>query len=219
VRLRARERQFVADAAHELRTPLALLQAELELALDRPRPKQMLEHALRSAAVEADRVAQLAEDLLLLARLDQDGLPLRTERLELGDVFAGVASRFERRARDADRSLEYDGHGLTVRGDRLRLEQALSNLIENALRHGQGAVVVEAERRNGDVELHVRDEGGGIPTPFAPHAFDRFTRAEAGRTGTGAGLGLAIVLEVARAHGGTVGTRPQADVWLSLPAG
>jgi two-component system, OmpR family, sensor kinase len=218
----ARERRFVADASHELRTPLSLLRTELELALRHPRTPEQLEAALRSAAEETDRLSQLAEDLLVLARADQGRLPLRRERLAAAELLAGVGERQLRRAQRAGRRLEVDADtGLELHGDRLRVEQALGNLVENALRHGSGRIVLSAERQDGRVELHVRDEGPGFPEPFLGHAFERFSRAEAGRSSSGAGLGLAIVDVIARAHRGTAhvaNTPDGTDVWLSLPA-
>jgi signal transduction histidine kinase len=199
----ARERRFVADASHELRTPLGLLQAELELALRRPRSKEELEDALRSAAGEADRLARLAEDLLVLARLDEGRLPLQREALSPGELLATVARRFEARARDEARPLSVETPpGLEVVGDRLRLEQALGNLVDNALVHGAGTVRLEAARHDGFVDLRVADEGQGFPPDFLPHAFDRFTRGSEARGGGVSGLGLAIVQAIAEAHGG-----------------
>jgi two-component system, OmpR family, sensor kinase len=217
-----RERNFVADASHELRTPLALLKTELELALRNPRSQAELEQALRSAAAETDRLAQLAEDLLVLARSDQGRLPLRRESVSVRDVLSGVAARFGRRAGEAGRAIEVDAvDGLAVPADAVRLEQALGNLVENALRHGEGSIRLSAVEKDGRVELHVLDEGRGIPPDFVPRAFERFNRADQSRAGTGAGLGLAIAQVIATAHGGSahVSARPGggADVWLSIP--
>jgi len=220
----ARERSFVSDASHELRTPLAILRAELELALQRPRPREALEDALRSAAIEADRLNQLAEDLLVIARFDQGRLPVERERLDCREVLADVRRRFERRAAEAGRSLALaPGPSVPVLADRLRLEQALGNLVENALRHGAGAIELSAQSRDGTVELHVRDAGEGFPPGFAAVAFRRFSRADSAREGRGSGLGLAIVEAIAAAHGGTAGARNRegggADVWIAIPAG
>src|SRR5207302_11055708 len=107
------------------------------------------------------------------------------------------------RAREAGRTIETDGGGGRARVDRLRIEQALGNLVENALRHGAGAIRVSASQRGDRLELHVADEGAGFPAGFAPQAFERFSRANPSRPSGGAGLGLAIVAAVARAHGGT----------------
>lgn len=218
----ARERSFVADASHELRTPLARLKTELELALRQPRSREELEDALRSAADETDRLSQLAEDLLVIARSNRGELPIRRSRLEVDRLLGDVVHRFEGRASAAGRRLEAAGaDGLTVEGDGLRLEQALGNLVDNSLRHGAGAIRLAAVERDGRVEAHVTDEGAGFPPAFLPTAFERFTQASDSRGGEGAGLGLAIVEVIARAHGGEARARNQpsggADVWLDLP--
>ena len=110
-----------------------------------------------------------------------------------------------------------------VVADGLRMDQALMNLVENAMRHGQGAVVLSAEASDGAVELHVRDEGPGFPIDLLPSAFERFTRGDPARARGGAGLGLPIVAAIAAAHGGTARARNRseggADVWISLPRG
>ncbi len=217
-----RERAFVADASHELRTPLALLKTEIELALDEPRTAAELRRALRSAGEETDRLTQLADDLLLLASADKGMLPIRREQVELDDLLAAVALRFERRADEAGRRiLVEDAAASTVFADRLRLEQALGNLVENALRHGAGTVRLSARESGGRVELHVSDEGVGFPRDFLARAFERFSRADEARGRGGTGLGLAIVAAVARAHGGEAHAGAiaagGADVWLELP--
>ena len=216
-----RERRFVADASHELRTPLAALRTELELALRRPRSRDQLEAALRSAAEETDRLSNLAEDLLVLARAQDGKLPVRRESLAAVDLLRSVSERYAGRAAAAGRSLAVDvDDGLTLTADRLRLEQALGNLVENALRYGGGAILLAAGRNNGRVELHVRDEGGGFDPDFVGRAFEPFARGDPARSSGGAGLGLAIVDVIARAHGGrarVANAERGADVWLELP--
>ena len=215
------ERQFVSNASHELRTPLAMLRTELDLALRRTRTQAELEEALRSAAHETNRLSQLAEDLLLIARVDQGALPIRAERLGVDELFGAVATRFARLAEEDDRSIEIRPSDAVVVGDRTRVEQALGNLIENALTYGRGAVDVYSLARDDVVELHVVDSGPGFPPGFIERAFDRFTRAGESRTLGGSGLGLSIVALIAQAHGGSAAAvnRPEggADVWLSLP--
>ncbi len=216
----ARERSFVADASHELRTPLALMKAEFELALKRTRSVEELEAALRSAAEETERLTQLAEDLLVLARSDQGDLPVRRELLSASELLGSVKERFARRAAAVGRRLEVEAAPIDLSVDRLRAEQALGNLVENALRHGSGAIVLRAYEHEGQVELHVLDEGPGFTEAYLPRAFERFSRGEAARSGSGAGLGLAIVDVIARAHGGSARAASRADgadVWLSLP--
>jgi len=216
------ERRFVADASHELRTPLALLRTELELALRRPRSAAELEQAVRSAADETERLSRLAEDLLLIARSDQGSLPVRREQLSAQELLAHVVERFGARADRLGRSVVLDGEDdAIVDADPVRLEQALGNLVDNALTHGAGTVRLSVARRGGQVELHVSDEGEGFAPEFVPRAFDRFSRADDARSPGGTGLGLAIVELIAAAHGGTaaVGNRSGggADAWIALP--
>jgi heavy metal sensor kinase len=203
-----RERSFVADASHELRTPLAHLKAEVELALDSPRSHGELETALRSVAMETDRLAQLAEDLLLLARVEEGTLPIRRQDVRLDELLGGIARRFERRALQEGRAIEVTANGTHLNIDRLRVEQALGNLVENALRYGEGTI-----RLAGGVQsLRVSDEGAGFPPGFAPRAFERFSRADESRgSAGGAGLGLAIVAAVAEAHGGSASVAGATD--------
>jgi heavy metal sensor kinase len=214
-----RERRFVADASHELRTPLALLKTELALALKPGRSDAELRSAIESAAEATDRLSRIADDLLLLARAERGGLRLKTEPVDVMDVLEDVAGRFR-----TDRKISVaPGEPLVVPADRLRLEQALTNLVDNALRHGEGAVTMSALRENGTAELHVVDEGPGFGDDFLPQAFERFTRGDEGREGDGSGLGLAIVETIARAHHGSARAANApgggADVWISLPLG
>ena len=218
-----RERGFVADAGHELRTPLAHLRTELELALRSADDADKLREAVRGASQEVDRLSQLAEGLLLIARVDRGALPLRLEELEADDLLGTVATRFEWRASEVEKGVRVDGHpGVRLRGDRVRLEQALGNLVDNALRYGGESIALDATARDGVVELHVRDDGPGFPAEFLDRAFERFSRPDQARTGGGAGLGLSIVRAIAEAHGGSVhatnAARTGTDVWLSLPA-
>ena len=218
----ARERSFVSDASHELRTPLAILRTELELALRGGSTQQELEDAVRSAAEETDRLNQLADDLLVIARSDQGRLPVRATQLDAEELLRGVAHRFAARARAESRPVRAQAaDGLTVEADRARLEQALANMVDNALRHGRGEVVLSAERNDGRIELHVCDDGPGFPEDFLPSAFERFSRADEARSRGGTGLGLAITSAVAKAHGGRARAANRehggADVWLELP--
>jgi len=215
-----REREFVADAGHELRTPLTLLRTELELALRQAGSPDELREALRRSIEEADRLSQLAESLLLVARSDHGRLPLQLATVDVDELFASTVSRFEWRS--PEEPIEPSPSGLRLEGDRLRLEQALGNIVDNALRHGEAPVRLSAVRVDGRVEIHVRDRGPGFSPAFLEHAFERFTRSDTGRSAGGAGLGLAIVEAIAEAHGGEAHAANQpgggADVWLALPA-
>jgi two-component system, OmpR family, sensor kinase len=220
----ARERRFVADASHELRTPLAALRTELELALRRPRSREELEAALRSAAEETDRLSHLAEDLLVLARAQDGKLPVRKEDLAAAELLGTVNDRYAGRALAAGRSLAVQADdGLRLSGDRLRLEQALGNLVENALRYGEGTIHLGTTADDDTIALFVRDEGPGFPPEFVAEAFERFTRADQARSRGGAGLGLSIVQAIARAHGGQARAANDPDggakVLIELPAG
>ena len=211
----------MADAGHELRTPLALLRAELDYALNHAEDEDELREALKEASAETDRLVQLSSDLLLIAGSDRDAVPLKLESIPAAALVESVRNRFASRADDAGRRLEvHSSTGLTLTGDRLRLEQALGNLVENALRHGDGSVRVEARAVEGRVQLTVSDEGPGFPDAFMDRAFDRFTRADPAHSGAGAGLGLAIVDAIARAHGGTAsianGAGRRTEVSISL---
>jgi heavy metal sensor kinase len=219
----ARERRFVADASHELRTPLTALRTELELALRRPRSQAELEHAVRSASDEVERLVQLAEDLLVLARVDDGRLPLSTSNHLVQELVESVAGRYDSRAATEGRSIEVLAPpDWACTGDRMRIEQALGNVVDNALRYGAGTIRIEADPADGFVEIRVTDEGPGFAPDFLPHAFERFSRADVARAEGGSGLGLAIVDAIARAHGGTArAANPPgggAAVAMRLPA-
>jgi len=219
----ARERTFVSDASHELRTPLAILKAEVELALRRGRSADDLYQALSSVAEETDRLVQLAEDLLLIARSDDGHLLIRRASVAPAELFEALEERFGRRVTETGRSMTAEAPAaLRLNADLLRLEQALGNMIDNALRHGEGTIQLAATTRDGCVELHVRDEGAGFSPKFVGEAFERFARADDARARGGTGLGLAIVRAIAEAHGGEAfaanARAGGADVWIELPA-
>jgi two-component system, OmpR family, sensor kinase len=218
-----RERAFTSDASHELRTPLSILKTEVDLALGGVRSREELVAALESVSEETDRLSRLAEDLLVLARADEGRLPLSVEPLDLAALAERVGGRFAARATAEGRALTIDGDRVRVSADPLRLDQALTNLIDNALRYGDGDVRVHASRRDGRAELHVTDAGAGLPPELGERAFDRFARADGDGARAGAGLGLSIVTAIAQAHGGSVHAENRreggADVWVSLPAG
>ena len=208
-----RERRFVADAGHELRTPLSLLRTELELALRRERTPGELRDAIASAREDVERLIGLAEGLLVLDRAAE--APLRLEPIELRVLLDSVARRFRARAEAEGRAIAVAGAG-AVSADRERLEQALACLVDNALAHGAGEVRLEATREGDEAVVRVSDDGAGFPDGFLPHAFERFSRSDESRAGGGAGLGLATVASVARAHGGRVAAEG-STVALVLP--
>ena len=216
-----RERRFVADASHELRTPLAVLKTELEGTLRSADLSPDARESLTAALGEADHLAQLADDLLLIARSGDGALPVQRERVDVRELLDHAGQRFEERARSEGRAISVDApDGLEARLDPLRMRQALGNLVDNALRHGSGSVHLGARSDNGALEISVSDEGRGFPEELEPQAFERFTRGDAARTRGGAGLGLAIVSAIAEAHGGSAaidgapGARSTVRLWL-----
>jgi two-component system, OmpR family, sensor kinase len=220
----ARERAFVADAGHELRTPLAILKLELEFALASDTTREELEARLRSVAEEVDRLDKLAQDLLVIARAEQGRLPLEKRRIDLGQLLGRVATRFAPAANGKGRAVKVEGSDeLAIEADPTRLEQALTNMVSNALRHGDGTIVLLTRQTGDKVEIHVLDEGPGFEPELLPRAFERFARADRCRSERGAGLGLSIVEVMAEAHGGRARARNRetggADVWLELPGG
>jgi signal transduction histidine kinase len=196
-----------------------MLKTELEL-IGRERPAgEQLDGAVASAIDEADRLATLTQDLLVLARSDADRLPATVETVRVSGLLAAVGRRYA----GVEVGGGLDPPDLEVRVEPARIERALANMVDNALRHGAMPVRVAARAVDGCVELHVTDAGPGFPAEFAPRAFERFARAEAGRTTTGTGLGLAIVESIAQAHGGSAHAANRdgggADIWIAIPGG
>ena len=222
-----RLRQFVADASHELRTPVTTIRGYAELhrrgALDDP---DELSQAMRRTESEAERMARLVDDMLLLARLDQ-GRPVERRPVDLGVLAIDAAS--DARAIAPERTVRAQTEaGVVVEGDEHRLRQVLANLVRNALVHTPPwatiRVSVWREPDGGPTVAEVADDGPGMSPDQAAHAFDRFYRADPGRARDrgGSGLGLAIVQAIALAHGGraTLATTPGGGttVRIELPA-
>jgi two-component system OmpR family sensor kinase len=226
-----RQRDFVADASHELLTPLTALRAELELAGRPGRSRAALEAAVTAAAGDTDRLIHLAADLLVLARAQEGAGFLHPGPVDVPGLLSAAARAFAGQAEARGITLEVRARPeLTVTADRDRLRQAIDNLLSNAIRHSPARGTVELgagqTRRDGQdlVVIEVRDQGPGFPPGFLPHAFERFSRADAGRSRAegGTGLGLSIVDFIARAHGGRAAAvnRPGAgaQVSIELPA-
>jgi len=181
------QRRFLADAAHELRSPIASLRTQLEVALAVPNSADEWPRIVADALADVERLGQLAEDLLLLARLDS-GAPRRHGVVDVGALLGETA------------------HDLVVDGDEVALRRMIDNLLANARRYARSAVEAAANRVGGDVVITVDDDGPGIPAGDRDRVFQPWVRLDAGRGRDegGAGLGLAIVRSIARAHGGEV---------------
>lgn len=220
-----KQRTFVADASHELKTPLTLIRADAEVVArdpSSPDARNLMEHLLS----ETDRMNGVLSDLLTLARLDAGQLPVSRERFDLATVVMETTDRFAARASAVDVGLFVDvSEKLFVRGDRERTGQILAALLDNALKNTPegGRVTVTGNLHHNRAEVSISDTGPGIGPEHLPHVFDRFYRAEAARTreGGGTGLGLAIARDLARAQAGDLkaGSTEQGAVFrLSLPA-
>jgi signal transduction histidine kinase len=199
----ARERAFLDDASHELRTPVSILKGELELALLHDSDPAETRRALRSALEEAERLSRLAEDLLVLAREAVGRLPLHRQPCDLRELAADAALRLGLAA-----PVSYPGSPAVLAAvDPARFDQVLANLLTNARRFARHQVQVEVDRAGGQAVVTVADDGPGFPPGLLTTAFDRFTRADSARhrqDDGGAGLGLAIAAALVRAHGGTI---------------
>jgi signal transduction histidine kinase len=212
------QRRFVADAAHELRTPLAALRTRLEVG-ERAGDPAGWDRAVPVLIRDAERLGQLIDDLLALARLDESPRLAQPVPVDLDDIVFAEVARLRGGAvrldtRDVSPTLLY--------GDPDLLRRIVGNLLSNAVRHAEHRVRVSVSTSDGQVELVVADDGPGIPVAERERVFQRFHRLDAARArdGGGSGLGLAIVRDAARAHRGTVtiqDDRPGAVLTVWLP--
>jgi two-component system OmpR family sensor kinase len=203
----ARQRALVADASHELRTPFAVLSGELELASRPGRSREELEGAVAHASEEATRLARVTEQLLFLARADEDMLSPRRQPTDIKKLLTSSAEQAASRALQAGITCDVQAPaGLVADVDPDRIREAVHNLVDNALRFAPAGtpVILAARAAGSDLIVQVKDEGPGFPTEFLPHAFERFRRPDSARAPSdgGAGLGLAIVSAIAHAHRG-----------------
>lgn len=198
-----RERAFVADASHELRTPLAVLRAELEITLRGDGYDEETGAALRRAAAEVSHLTRLADDLLVIARSEDGRIAVKLEQTDLLALLEPLAARLGDRGVAGTMPIEVDvERGLGAQVDPLRIRQAVSNLLDNAVNYGADPIVVRARAEGQFLRLSVCDNGAGFSDDFVTDAFERFSRADRSRTRRGTGLGLAIVQAIAVAHGG-----------------
>jgi signal transduction histidine kinase len=221
-----RQRAFVADASHELKTPLTLIKLNAEMVVQEPtspRNRKVIEDQLS----EIDRMNNLVSDLLVLSRLDADKLDVSRETFDLAKILAETADRFILRAAEKEILLDIEVPGeLAALGDPRRTGQILATLLDNAVRFtpSGGRVTVVGSSDDGRVQASVTDTGPGISSEHLPHVFERFYRADTARkrSSGGTGLGLAIARDLATTQGGDVVVKNSrsggASFTLSLPA-
>jgi len=203
-----RQTRFTADASHELRTPLASLLAELEWALARPWPDAEYTKTLQVCERAGQRMRNVVDGLLTLARADAGALPSRREPVNLTSLARETAATAIPIATARGISIRLDGASATVEGDPDRLRELISNLVLNAVHYSSpgGTVRCSVSAAGGMTRLEVADSGPGIDPQDLPHIFERFYRANKARSGPagGAGLGLAISKWIAESHGGQI---------------
>ncbi len=223
----ARHRDLVANAAHELRSPLAAIRSSAELALDRDRTAEDYKEFLGVVVDESSRLSTLVHQLLLLAESDANRLERKDEPVDLGRLVARCAEMFEGVAEARGITLTRDVAAAEVRGDGDHLRQVVLNLLDNAVKFTPGgrAIRVRVWRHAGEAILEVADTGDGIAAGDLPRVFERFFRADKGRARPrvgGSGLGLSICQAIIDAHGGNIriDSTPGAGttIWVHLPA-
>lgn len=221
-----KERAFVADASHELRTPVAVLRAELEVALRSPSTPAAARAVLESMSEETGRLSRLTDDLLALARADAGRLELALQESDLAVPAERAVRLLDAAAGRRDVTIRTRLGPAPACIDPDRIAQVVVNLLDNAIRHSPawGTVSVETRTDGGEAVLSVSDEGPGIPDELAGRIFERFSRGDSarGRESGGTGLGLAIALAIAEAHDGSLSLEasdaPGSRFVLRLPA-
>ena len=218
------QKQFTGDAAHELRTPLAVAKSTLQAAEMEQVSGAEYDQNIREALEDLGRIEQLIEQLLILARVDQTGEPSDIEDIRLDRLLSEVAdAQHAAASRSGGSVVLRESPPVVVRGTSEPLRRLFRNVVDNAVRHGPAgrAVSIDVNAESPErVTVTVHDEGGGIPADALPHLFDRFYRVDASRSRVsgGTGLGLAIAREIALQHGGdiTITSSPRAGTTVSV---
>jgi len=197
-----RQRRFVGDASHELRSPLATIRAAHEIATLHPDSRDWTATS-RDVLAELDRLDHLVADLLLLARVDEHGLSRRTVDVDLEDLLNDEAARLRKLGA---LTVTVAAPPVRILGDPVQLARALRNLADNAARHAEGHIDLRLQVLGGRVKIEFEDDGPGIPAAERERIFERFVRLDESRTRAsgGTGLGLAIAREISAAHGGSL---------------
>jgi two-component system, OmpR family, sensor kinase len=201
------QRRFMADASHELRTPISIMRTAADVTLSRPaRDEGEYREALTAVMQQATRLTRLVDDMLVLARADGGGYPVTLGSVDLTALVSECVRELRPRADDKNLSVRTSLEAVTLKGDEALLRRMFSNLLGNALTYTPkgGSVEVSLTKANGEVVLRVGDTGPGIPPEDRERVFERFVRLDPARGAGGAGLGLAIARWVAEAHSGRV---------------
>jgi heavy metal sensor kinase len=211
---------FAADAAHELRTPLATLRAEVETAIQQPRSPEEHERLLLSFAEEVTRMNRIVSDLFTIAKIDMRQYALHKERVELGALLEEAREVWEPSAEEAGIEIHRSGPPVVVAGDPVALRRVFMNLVENAIKYNRpgGSIHLSTEALPGKARVVIRDTGMGIAADDLPRLFKRFYRVDKARSrdSGGAGLGLAICKSFIEAHGGTISVESAIGVGTSF---
>ncbi len=215
--------QFSADLAHELRTPIANIRGEAEVALTRPRSPNEYQAVIESSVAECERLSGIIDNLLFLARAEAAEGEVHRQEFAARAAVEKIATYYEAVAEERRIRLVCQGEG-SIFADPLLFERTLSNLVDNALRFtpDEGTISITVEPRFGLTEIVVQDTGAGIAAEHLRHVFDRFYRADPARSSEGTGLGLALVKSIAELHGGSVAIESErargTKVTLRFPA-
>jgi two-component system heavy metal sensor histidine kinase CusS len=196
--------QFSADLAHELRTPIANMLGEAQVALTRDRTAAEYRETIESAVAECERLSRIVDNLLFVARVDAAREPIARKRFDARAAIEKIAAFYQTVAEDHHVTISCSGEG-QLYADPDLFERAVGNLLDNALRFtpDHGLIRIAVSKHNSDFEVAVHDNGCGIAAEHLPRVFDRFYRAETSRSSDGAGLGLALVKSIVDLHGGS----------------
>ena len=219
----ARLSQFSADLAHELRTPVANMMGEAQVALTRERTAAEYRETIESTIGECERLSRIVDNLLFVARVDAAREPIARKRFDARKAVEKIAAFYQTAAEDRHVTITCSGQG-QIYADPDLFERAVGNLLDNALRFApdRGSIQVAVSKHSNDFEVAISDNGCGIAAEHLPRVFDRFYRAESSRTSDGAGLGLALVKSIVELHGGSASIQSEmgrgTTVKLTFPA-
>jgi two-component system, OmpR family, heavy metal sensor histidine kinase CusS len=204
--------QFSADLAHELRTPIANMLGEAQVALTRNRTADEYRETIESTVAECERLSRIVDNLLFVARVDAAREPIARKRFDARAAVEKIAEFYQTVADDHHVTITCSGDG-QIYADPDLFERAVGNLLDNALRFTaeHGSIRVAVSKHNSDFEVTVSDNGSGIAAEHLPRVFDRFYRAESSRSSDGAGLGLALVKSIVELHGGSAAIQSELN--------